>query len=120
MMTSRINPLLILFTVVVYIFLMGPLIIVLGASVSDTTYLTFPPQGLTLRWFENIFEISAFRRTIITSLATRLPGDGPGAAGRHPGSLCAQPLPGRAAGLAVDGVRAADPGARDRASASRC
>ena len=68
MMTSRINPLLILFTVLVYIFLMGPLIIVLGASVSDTTYLTFPPQGLTLRWFENIFEISAFRRTIITSL----------------------------------------------------
>lgn len=68
MMTSRINPLLILFTVLVYIFLMGPLIIVLGASVSDTTYLTFPPQGLTLRWFENIFEISAFRRTIVTSL----------------------------------------------------
>lgn len=68
MMTSRINPLLILFTILVYIFLMGPLIIVLGASVSDTTYLTFPPQGLTLRWFENIFEISAFRRTIVTSL----------------------------------------------------
>lgn len=68
MMTSRINPLLILLTILVYIFLMGPLIIVLGASVSDTTYLTFPPQGLTLRWFENIFEISAFRRTIVTSL----------------------------------------------------
>lgn len=68
MMTSRINPLLILFTVLVYIFLMGPLIIVLGASVSDTTYLTFPPQGLTLRWFENIFAISAFKRTIVTSL----------------------------------------------------
>jgi len=68
MMTSRIHPLLMLFTVVVYIFLMGPLIIVFGASLSDTTYLTFPPQGLTLRWFENIFEISAFRRTIVTSL----------------------------------------------------
>jgi putative spermidine/putrescine transport system permease protein len=67
-MTSRIHPLLTLFTVVVYIFLMGPLIIVFGASLSDTTYLTFPPQGLTLRWFENIFEISAFRRTIVTSL----------------------------------------------------
>jgi putative spermidine/putrescine transport system permease protein len=68
MMTSRIHPLLILFTVLVYIFLMGPLIIVFGASLSDTTYLTFPPQGLTLRWFENIFEISAFRSTIVTSL----------------------------------------------------
>ena len=67
-MTSRIHPLLILFTVLVYIFLAGPLIIVFGASVSDTTYLTFPPQGFSLRWFENIFEISAFRRTIVTSL----------------------------------------------------
>lgn len=67
-MTSRIHPLLVLFAVLVYIFLTGPLIIVFGASVSDTTYLTFPPQGLSLRWFENIFEISAFRRTIVTSL----------------------------------------------------
>lgn len=67
-MTSRTHPLLILFTVLVYIFLAGPLIIVFGASVSDTTYLTFPPQGFSLRWFENIFEISAFRRTIVTSL----------------------------------------------------
>lgn len=67
-MGSRIHPGLIVFAVLVYIFLTGPLIIVIGASLSDTTYLTFPPQGLTLRWFENIFEISAFRRTIVTSL----------------------------------------------------
>lgn len=67
-MTGRIHPALIAFAVLVYIFLMGPLIIVFGAALSDTTYLTFPPQGLTLRWFENIFEISAFRRTIVTSL----------------------------------------------------
>ncbi|MDP3895650.1 MAG: ABC transporter permease [Mesorhizobium sp.] len=67
-MPNRIHPGLIGFTILVYIFLTGPLIIVIGASLSDTTYLTFPPQGLTLRWFENIFEISAFRRTIVTSL----------------------------------------------------
>ncbi|MGO7830738.1 ABC transporter permease, partial [Rhizobium johnstonii] len=42
--------------------------IIVGAAVSDTTYLTFPPQGLTLRWFFNIFEIEAFRTTAITSL----------------------------------------------------
>jgi putative spermidine/putrescine transport system permease protein len=67
-MKTQLHPALIGLTVVVYIFLVGPLIIVLGASVSDTTYLTFPPQGFSLRWFSNIFEISAFRRTIITSL----------------------------------------------------
>jgi putative spermidine/putrescine transport system permease protein len=66
-MTARVHPGLIAIAVLVYLFLVGPLVIVLGASLSDTTYLTFPPQGLSLRWFENIFAISAFRRTIVTS-----------------------------------------------------
>lgn len=66
-MRTPTHPALIAFAALVYIFLVGPLIIVLGASVSDTTYLTFPPQGLSLRWFENIFAIEAFRRTMITS-----------------------------------------------------
>jgi putative spermidine/putrescine transport system permease protein len=67
-MSDRPHPLLIVVAALVYLFLMLPLVIVVGAALSDTTYLTFPPQGLSLRWFENIFEISAFRRTIVTSL----------------------------------------------------
>lgn len=67
-MPNRIHPVLIAFTVLVYVFLLGPLIIIFGASLSDTTFLTFPPQGLTLHWFQNIWAISAFRRTILTSL----------------------------------------------------
>jgi len=59
---------LIAFAVLVYLFLMGPLVIVIGSALSDTSYLTFPPQGLTLRWFSQVFEMSAFRRTMITSL----------------------------------------------------
>lgn len=66
-MRARTSPLLIAFAVLVYIFLVGPLIIVLGSAVSDTTYLTFPPQGLSLRWFEKIFEVGAFRSTFVTS-----------------------------------------------------
>jgi putative spermidine/putrescine transport system permease protein len=66
-MKTSTHPALIGFAVLVYIFLVGPLIIVIGASLSDTTYLTFPPQGLSLRWFENIFAIEAFRRTMLTS-----------------------------------------------------
>lgn len=73
-MTQRIHPVLILMTVLIYIFLIGPLIIIFGASVSDTTFLAFPPQGLTLHWFQNIWEISAFRRTIVTSLQVALLG----------------------------------------------
>lgn len=72
----RIHPLLILMTVLVYIFLIGPLIIIFGASVSDTSYLAFPPQGFTFHWFENIWAISAFRRTIVTSLQIALLGTG--------------------------------------------
>ena len=66
-MTRRISPILIAFTVLVYLFLLGPLVIVIGSSISDTTFLTFPPQGISLRWFERIFEMSAFRRTMVTS-----------------------------------------------------
>ncbi|MCW1931710.1 ABC transporter permease [Pararhodobacter zhoushanensis] len=73
-MTNRIHPVLIAFTILIYLFLLGPLIIIFGASLSDTTYLTFPPQGLSLRWFENIWEISAFRRTIVTSLQMAILG----------------------------------------------
>ena len=67
-MPTKLHPALIGFTVLVFIFLIGPLVIVVGSALSDTTYLTFPPQGLSLRWFENIFAIDAFRRTILTSL----------------------------------------------------
>lgn len=73
-MPTRIHPVLITLTVLVYLFLLGPLVIIFGASLSDTTYLTFPPQGLSLRWFENIWAISAFRRTIVTSLQMALLG----------------------------------------------
>ena len=67
MMKPRTSPLLVAFAALVYIFLVGPLVIVLGAALSDTTYLTFPPQGLSLRWFEKIFEVGAFRTTFVTS-----------------------------------------------------
>lgn len=75
-MGTRIHPLLILMTIAVYIFLIGPLIIIFGASVSDTSFLAFPPQGLTLHWFHNIWEVSAFRRTIVTSMQVALLGTG--------------------------------------------
>ncbi|MBY5389089.1 ABC transporter permease [Rhizobium leguminosarum] len=68
MMERRIHPILAAFAACVFFFLLAPLVIIVGAAVSDTTYLTFPPQGLTLRWFVNIFEIEAFRTTAITSL----------------------------------------------------
>lgn len=73
-MPTRLHPLLIAFAAATYLFLIGPLVIIVGAALSDTTYLTFPPQGLSLRWFENIFAVSAFRTTMVTSLQVALLG----------------------------------------------
>lgn len=67
-MSRRINWPLIAVSAPIFLFLLGPLVIVVGAALSDTTYLTFPPQGLSLRWFARVFEMEAFRRTMLTSL----------------------------------------------------
>ena len=73
-MRGRVHPALVAFTVLVFLFLLGPLVIIVGASLSDTSFLTFPPQGLTLRWFANIFEVSAFVRTMQTSFLLAVAG----------------------------------------------
>ena len=62
------HPALIAVAALTYLFLVGPIVIVVGAAFSDTTFLTFPPQGLTLRWFANAWETTAFRSTFLTSL----------------------------------------------------
>lgn len=62
------HPALIAVAALAYLFLVGPIVIVVGAAFSDTTFLTFPPQGLTLRWFANAWETTAFRSTFLTSL----------------------------------------------------
>ncbi|EJK78535.1 ABC transporter permease, partial [Rhizobium sp. AP16] len=75
-MVHRVHPLLIAFAVCVFFFLLAPLVIIIGSAFSDTSYLTFPPQGLTLHWFWNIFEIEAFRTTAITSFELAFLGTG--------------------------------------------
>ena len=47
-------------TLLVYIFLIGPLLVIMAASFSDTTYLKFPGEGFTLKWFAQILKIKAF------------------------------------------------------------
>jgi putative spermidine/putrescine transport system permease protein len=47
-------------TALVYIFLIGPLFIIAGASFGTEEYLQFPPKGFTLHWFQNILEVGNF------------------------------------------------------------
>jgi putative spermidine/putrescine transport system permease protein len=73
-MSTRGHPALAAVCAIVFLFLIGPLVIIIGTAISDTSFLTFPPQGISFRWFSNIFEISAFRRTMMTSFTLALLG----------------------------------------------
>jgi putative spermidine/putrescine transport system permease protein len=36
-----------------FVYLLGPLFVIVAASFGDTGYLAFPPQGLSLRWYRS-------------------------------------------------------------------
>lgn len=40
-------------TSTIVIFLIAPLLIVVGVSFTAGDYIAFPPQGLSLRWYAN-------------------------------------------------------------------
>ncbi len=52
----------------VYIFLLAPIFVVVGASFNAGEFLTFPPQGLSFRWYVTFFHNEVFLRAIGTSL----------------------------------------------------
>ncbi|WP_434612829.1 ABC transporter permease subunit [Arthrobacter sp. A5] len=50
------------------LFLAVPLIISLGASFTPTELLTFPPQGISLRWYETFFSDQVWTSSALNSL----------------------------------------------------
>lgn len=58
----------------VLIFLLGPLLVVVPMSFSDSSTLGFPPSGFSLRWYENFFSdaswLSALRNSLGLALAS--------------------------------------------------
>lgn len=55
-------------TVLVYLFLVGPLVVIVGASFGTEQYLQFPPTGFTLKWFSNILKVGNFTSACVMSL----------------------------------------------------
>jgi len=45
-------------TILVFIFLLSPLVVVIIASFSPTPLVVFPPKGISLKWYGNIFSSS--------------------------------------------------------------
>ncbi|MCC6792273.1 MAG: ABC transporter permease [Thermomicrobiales bacterium] len=61
----------ILFPVVLVLgclYLLAPTFVAVLASVSETAYLTFPPQGLSLKWYQSFFGREDFVASLILSL----------------------------------------------------
>ncbi|MFN3285569.1 MAG: ABC transporter permease, partial [bacterium] len=52
----------------VYVFLIGPMAIVVLAALNAGDYLAFPPQGLSLRWFIRAAQTEPFVRSFLFSL----------------------------------------------------
>lgn len=48
-------------------YLVLPLVVVIGVSLTETKFLAFPPQGLTLSWYAVILENPTYIRSFLTS-----------------------------------------------------
>lgn len=55
-------------TILVSIYLLVPLAVVIGSSLSASEFLVFPPKGFSLRWYQEILESDLYLRAGWTSL----------------------------------------------------
>ncbi len=62
------KPFFTVYCLIIYAFLLAPILVVVGASFNAGAFLTFPPQGLSLRWYFVFFDNDVFMRAIRTSL----------------------------------------------------
>ncbi|WP_185984504.1 ABC transporter permease [Aureimonas mangrovi] len=53
-------------------YLLLPLVVIVGASLTTSEFLAFPPQGLTLRWYEVVISDPTYVASFLTSTALAL------------------------------------------------
>ncbi|MDF2371926.1 MAG: ABC transporter permease [Rhizobiaceae bacterium] len=58
----------VIFIVCTALFLLAPLFVVMGVSVSESQFISFPPQGFTLHWYEKVLSSDAYVSAAWTSL----------------------------------------------------
>jgi putative spermidine/putrescine transport system permease protein len=56
------------------VFLIGPFLIIVAASLSGGETLAFPPQGLSLRWVAKVFTVDSFRASFAISMFLAIGG----------------------------------------------
>lgn len=57
-----------LLALLTFVYLLGPIVVVVGAALGDTGYLAFPPHGLTLRWFAAALADTRYLDAFVVSL----------------------------------------------------
>lgn len=58
-----------LLMLVMAVFLLMPLVVLLGVSVNEQRTLVFPPQGFSLDWYAQIFTDASWRSALLASLS---------------------------------------------------
>lgn len=56
-------------TFAVYFFLIAPIVVVVLASFSPASFLKFPPDRISFRWYANVFNANGFVEAFVNSLA---------------------------------------------------
>ena len=52
----------------VTLFILGPLIVIIGGSFTETPYVAFPPAGFTLRWYDQLLHRGDFLQSFLVSV----------------------------------------------------
>lgn len=52
----------------VVLFILGPLVVIIGGSFTTTPYVAFPPHGFTLRWYQQLLGRHDFLESFVDSL----------------------------------------------------
>lgn len=54
--------------ILIFLFILAPIVVLIGASLTGKNYLAFPPQSISFRWFEAVFDSEAYMNTLWTSI----------------------------------------------------
>ncbi|MCF7945792.1 MAG: ABC transporter permease [Spirochaetia bacterium] len=59
-------------TIIMFIFLLGPFVVIIVSSFGSEAVMRFPPKGFSTQWYEKVLNIEMFRKTFWVSLKTGL------------------------------------------------
>ena len=59
-------------TFLVYVFLIGPLLIIMASSFGEQNALVFPGKGFTLKWYQQVFQLRSFINSAVLSIEIAL------------------------------------------------